>query len=527
METTNEIKAADVAAVFSVKRADLADALKALKFKPYKKGLSILNFAALDVLPGMSEAVNLSATNLETAVKYTVPAKVNPSIEAFAGGGRFCLDRAGIERAIKGAPKKAEITFLLSASGNAFVTWPELGDGGRFEVFTKPADDFPLLPDPGKEKPEEIRACVDYHDMQGIFDALGFSAATEMGRHFLNGIFFDGKEAAATDGQRLAVLPFPFTFTPKDKENGFIVPTEPIRRAAKASAAGTMVVYANMVCFVAPKITIISQLIQGNYPVYKQIIPKTWEMLATLDGAALLPVISSVPEIGKGRAAIAFLFTGAGYELYHKNEKIAAFPLIEGAREFKKKHFMISLNPAYMRDILAARPGNVQIRLNTEAQPVGLYNGNGAQYVIMPLRTMEAGGGLGARLDALEAAGKAKDAPEAVPAPQEAPKAQEEAPEQPEAAADVPAAPEAKQEEKPRCTKCKCVHEADSVAGTSFHGVELCPEHAAAPDLLAALVRLLHDGRGCPEAVEQAKTAISKARDHVLKALDTSKYPAI
>lgn len=37
-----------------------------------------------------------------------------------------------------------------------------------------------------------------------------------------------------------------------------------------------------------------------------------------------------------------------------------------------------------------------------------------------------------------------------------------------------------------RCPKCKWVHEADSVAGTSFRGVELCPEHSAAADKYAA-----------------------------------------
>ena len=34
-----------------------------------------------------------------------------------------------------------------------------------------------------------------------------------------------------------------------------------------------------------------------------------------------------------------------------------------------------------------------------------------------------------------------------------------------------------------RCTECKWVDEADSVAGTSFKGVELCPLHKAAPSL--------------------------------------------
>ena len=39
----------------------------------------------------------------------------------------------------------------------------------------------------------------------------------------------------------------------------------------------------------------------------------------------------------------------------------------------------------------------------------------------------------------------------------------------------------------PRCSDCQWVHESDSVAGTSFMGVALCPNHAAAPQLVEAM----------------------------------------
>lgn len=41
-----------------------------------------------------------------------------------------------------------------------------------------------------------------------------------------------------------------------------------------------------------------------------------------------------------------------------------------------------------------------------------------------------------------------------------------------------------------RCSKCEWIHEADTVRGTSFQGVGLCPLHAAAPEMLEALKRL-------------------------------------
>ena len=38
-----------------------------------------------------------------------------------------------------------------------------------------------------------------------------------------------------------------------------------------------------------------------------------------------------------------------------------------------------------------------------------------------------------------------------------------------------------------RCSDCRWVHEADSVKGTSFQGVELCPAHDVTPDMRALL----------------------------------------
>ena len=402
MENTNT--EATAAAVITVKRAELADALAALKFKQSKRGrIPILSFAAAEIAAG---ALTLKATDLQTAVTCKIKGVENKAYK----GGAFCMSLSDLTAAIKGAPKKGDIEIKYS----------------------------------GGARSETLRACVDYHNMQALFNAIGFTASTEDDRHFLNGIFFDGKEAVTTDGRRLSVLPFRFDFKPKDKENGFIVPTDPIRRAAKIKGAGKMSVYAGMVYFETPKMTISARLVEGNFPAYKQILPKTWEAITTIDGAALLPVLSALPGINKVRSlGVTFLFTAAGYELYFKNEKIAGFPLLDGAAHFKAKALKMSFNPAFVRDILAAAPGNVQMRFNSECSPAGLFNGNGAEYMIMPLRTENAGGALAVRMAELAEAEKPKEAAQIAPAAPEAPKAPEVQPEPAAAVQEAPApAPE-------------------------------------------------------------------------------------
>ena len=74
-------------------------------------------------------------------------------------------------------------------------------------------------------------------------------------------------------------------------------------------------------------------------------------------------------------------------------------------------------------------------------------------------------------------------------------------------------------EEYPRCKDCKWIHEADSVKGTSFMGVELCPRHAAAPAMLNALELITSwydddtaDTDKFDDLIDLAKQAIQQAR---------------
>lgn len=57
---------------------------------------------------------------------------------------------------------------------------------------------------------------------------------------------------------------------------------------------------------------------------------------------------------------------------------------------------------------------------------------------------------------------------------------------------------------KTRCSKCSWVHEADSVADTSFMGVELCQLHASAQELLEAC----HKARGALNAIYKPEHSI-------------------
>lgn len=67
-----------------------------------------------------------------------------------------------------------------------------------------------------------------------------------------------------------------------------------------------------------------------------------------------------------------------------------------------------------------------------------------------------------------------------------------------------------------RCSKCRWVHEADSVKQTSFMGVELCPLHAVAPEMLHLLRCVISENDG--ETEESWGNILDAIRDTIARA---------
>ncbi len=106
-----------------------------------------------------------------------------------------------------------------------------------------------------------------------------YAISVDETRYVLNGILFSFKEnkltLVATDGRRLALFDCDMEF-PRSHERDFIVPTKAVtelQRLLGEDGEVQISVAENLVSFELNGAQLVSKLVEGNYPNYRQVIP--------------------------------------------------------------------------------------------------------------------------------------------------------------------------------------------------------------------------------------------------------------
>lgn len=157
------------------------------------------------------------------------------------------------------------------------------------------AEEFPLIPN---TKGEEQSAEVDIQALcTGIGQVIGMVGQSQV-RPEISGILFSFQDEAikivATDSFRLAEKTVSFPEAKAFKQN-FILPQKTARELLaifgekegklKISLSPAQVIfeYADQKDLARPFIQIVSRLVEGEYPQYQEIIPKKYQVRATVD----------------------------------------------------------------------------------------------------------------------------------------------------------------------------------------------------------------------------------------------------
>lgn len=170
----------------------------------------------------------------------------------------------------------------------------------------EPAE-FPLFP----QVQGDVWWTVPGKDLAEFVRQTAFAAATDENRPFLTGVLvsLDGGEArlVATDTFRLALRKVTLDREKSSpNESGvrqMIVPARAFAEVGRIvqSESGEVEIYAsaNQVAFKCRKTTIVSRLIDGQFPNYERVIPKTWKSRMVVDRARLLEAVERVAVLGK------------------------------------------------------------------------------------------------------------------------------------------------------------------------------------------------------------------------------------
>lgn len=338
-----------------------------------KSALPILSNILIETQQGK---LKLTATDLDIGISCIIPVDIQEE-------GAITIPAKRFSDIIKELPMEE---VQITAKKNNMVNI-ETGVC-QFKIMGLGREDFPKLPE-FKDK-EVVKL-----EQAGLKEALGmtaFAVSMDETRYILNGILFKIQKNSlvlvATDGKRLAIIDKKLNQN-IEKEINIIVPIKTIHelmRNLQEDKEVSLVLGNNQVMFDLGGAIIISRLIEGEFPDYKQVVPVVSEnkikinreqfllavkraaLLSTPDYQAVklevfknkLVVSKSTPDVGESREEVPVEYTG--------------------------KEIAIGFNPGYLTDVLKNLSGSsVGFELSDSEKP-GVIRIDGYTYIVLPMR---------------------------------------------------------------------------------------------------------------------------------------------
>ncbi|MGA7215209.1 MAG: DNA polymerase III subunit beta, partial [Terrimicrobiaceae bacterium] len=258
-----------------------------------------------------------------------------------------------------------------------------------FKIFGLAKDEFPAFPSFKDAKVYTIRQS----ELKNGLRRTSYAISVDETRYVLNGILFSFKEnkltLVATDGRRLALFDSDLEF-PASHERDFIVPTKAVtelQRLLGEDGEMQISIGENLVSFELNGSQLVSKLVEGNYPNYRQVIPGEAKERVTIEREALLNSVRRVSLLSNDKTSSVRL------NFSRNNLDITAnTPEVGEAREamavvYRGRDLSIAFNPEFLMDPLRNLANDeVHLELIDEMSPGVIKINTPFLYVLMPMR---------------------------------------------------------------------------------------------------------------------------------------------
>ena len=266
------------------------------------------------------------------------------------------------------------------------------GADSHFTIYGHDPGQFPAVAGFG----EGVDFEMSLAKLQEGIEFSVFAAARESTRYALNGILWeiDGKKLilVATDGRRLAKTIVNLGASVKGElpDGRIIVPAKTMSLLDKvggdADAKVGVRFVDNQVALMCENVVISSNLVEGNFPKYEDIIPKDYNKKITLNTDATLSAVR--------RAALLANEDSKGIKLsLSKNELVFSSRApetgdaqIDMAIEYDDAPMEIGFNPQFLVDVLRViKAKEFDLHLGESDRPGMIKSGSNFLYIVMPV----------------------------------------------------------------------------------------------------------------------------------------------
>ncbi len=349
--------------------------------------LPILNNILIKAYQG---DIELISTNLEIGVNYKIRGKVEEE-------GDFTVDSKLI----------TEYVNLLNSGEKVLIDQKdnELSiECGNYKTKMKGelAKDFPLIP----TIPEENPFIFPINDFKKALNNIVFAVSTSENRLELTGVlfsFFDKRlDLAATDSYRLAEKTLKIdgageSDEDSDKEIKVIVPSKTVQELLRIlnnfdNDGGEIKIYLseNQILFTFDSVSLISRLINGHYPDYKQIIPSTSKTKSLIKKSELIRAVKAAALFSKTGVNDIFLQFSSGKVVVSAFSGASGESLIKLEAKTEGEDNEITINHRYLLDGLNNIDGDfVRIIVLNDNSPclIKAEKDDDYLYIVMPIKS--------------------------------------------------------------------------------------------------------------------------------------------
>jgi len=310
--------------------------------------------------------------------------------------GRVELDSAGVDGEMTVPARKLVDICKSLPDGSTIELSVESGKAmvkagrSRFTLSTLAATEFPSV----EEGVGELALDLPQTTVKRLIERTAFAMAQQDVRYYLNGMLLELKSGrlrmVATDGHRLALCTAPEPVSAGDAS--VIIPRKGVlelSRLLEGEESISLVIGSNHVRASNPQFTFTSKLVDGKFPEYERVLPKSPDKTVIGDRLELKQAFA--------RTAILSNEKYRGVRLKLSNDTLdimANNPEQEQAEEvvavdYKGDKLEVGFNVSYLLDVLSVLDGKqVRMSLADSSSSALLEEAEAGDslYVVMPMR---------------------------------------------------------------------------------------------------------------------------------------------
>jgi len=325
--------------------------------------------------------MRIQATNLELSLDCLV-SEVDVGVE-----GETVVEAERLAAIVR---ESAEDVLVLDSKE---TTCEIRGADSHFTVYGQDPKQYPKVPSFGQDQAD---LAISLQQLQSGIEQCLFATAKESSRYAINGVLWEvkGKKLVlvATDGRRLARCRVDLQQTPAGEiaEKKVIIPAKTmalLQKIGPREKENVAIKFVdNQVLLSCANVVISSNLVEGNFPRYEDIIPSDYDKKLTLRTEGALSAVRRAAlltsEESKGiklsLTRNAMVFSGSSPE--------AGAAEVSMPVDYEGEPIDIGFNPQFMSDALRViRTEEFDLELGQADRPGVLKSGNDFLYVLMPI----------------------------------------------------------------------------------------------------------------------------------------------